>query len=127
LIEAEVALSKHQTADALEALRSAQKLTDVWLGRLMLGRLYVEAGRNAEAVSELELARKRRGEATAAFLDDIPTYRYLAELPYWLGRAQEGLGLLSAAQANYRAFVEIRSSATKDPLLADAKRRTGRS
>ena len=34
-----------------------------------------------------------QGEATAVFLDDLPTYRYMADVPEWLGRAQEGLGL----------------------------------
>jgi tetratricopeptide (TPR) repeat protein len=123
LIEADVARSRRQTVEALEAIRSAQKLTDLWLGRFMLGRLYVEAGRHAEAVSELDLAQKRRGEATAVFLDDIPSYRYLAALPYWLGRAQEGLGLTPAARASYQAFIGARSSAGKDPLVADARRR----
>jgi len=125
LIEAELALSRGQLVEASEALRVAQKLADLWLGRVMMGRLYVEASRYAEAVSEFELARKRRGEATSVFLDDLPTYRYLATLPYWLGRAQEGLGLSSAAQANYRSFIDARSSADKDPVVADARRRVG--
>ena len=123
LIEAGIARSRRQTVEALEALRSAQKLADVWLGRFMLGRLYVEAGRHAEAVSELELAQKRRGEATAVFLDDIPTYRYLVELPYWLGRAQEGLGLVPVAKANYQSFIDARLGTGKDPLVADARQR----
>ena len=74
--------------------RERQDLADPWLARFDLGVFFVEAGRYAEALSELELCEKRKGEATALFLDDIPTYRYLAPLPYWLGRAQEGMGMI---------------------------------
>jgi tetratricopeptide (TPR) repeat protein len=123
LIDAELARSRGQAVEALEGLRAGQKLADVWFGRFMLGRFYVEVGRAAEAVSELDLARTRRGEAAAAFLDDIPTYRYLGELPYWLGRAQEALGLVPAAQANYRTFIEARAGAENDRLVKDAKER----
>ncbi|MGE5360613.1 MAG: protein kinase domain-containing protein [Bacteroidales bacterium] len=123
LIEAELAVSKRQFADGLEALRAAQKLADVWLGRFALGRLYLEAKRDAEAVSEFDLCRKRSGEATSVFLNDRPTYRYLATVPYWLARAQEGLGLTSAAQANFRLFLTTRTGAPNDPLVTDARRR----
>jgi eukaryotic-like serine/threonine-protein kinase len=123
LIEAETAFSRRQLAGSLEALRAGQKLADLWVGRLKLGRLYVEAGRYAEAVSELELSQKRRGEATSMFLDDRPTFRYLVELPYWLARAQEGLGMQAAAQANYKAFLGVRAAALQDPLVLDARRR----
>jgi hypothetical protein len=74
-------------------------------------------------VSELELAEKRRGEGTALFLDDWPTTRELAALPYWLGRAHEGLSGLAAARTHYEAFLALRPSAQSDPLVVDAKRR----
>jgi hypothetical protein len=31
---------------------------------------------------------KRRGEATAVFLDEVPSYRYLPPVYYYLGRAR---------------------------------------
>jgi tetratricopeptide (TPR) repeat protein len=123
VIQAELAFTRRQFADSLEALRAAQKLTDLWAGHYRLGRLYVEVNRFAEAVSEFDLCQKRRGEATAMFLDDLPTFRYLAALPYWLGRAQEGLGMQAAAQANYKTFLGVRSAAVGDPLVLDARRR----
>jgi tetratricopeptide (TPR) repeat protein len=124
VLQGEIALKQQRTFDAVEAFQAAQKMADVWLGRFDLGVAYVEAGHYAEALPELELAQKRRGEATAIFLDDIPSFRYLATLPYWLGRAQEGLGMGPAATANYKTFLAHRSSAT-DPLTADARRRIG--
>jgi tetratricopeptide (TPR) repeat protein len=123
IIEGEIALAHHQAQGAVDALLAAKALTDHWLGRFDLGIAYVEAGNFAEAVSELELAEKRRGEGTALFLDDWPTTRELAALPYWLGRAHEGLSGLAAARTHYEAFLALRPSAQSDPLVVDAKRR----
>src|SRR5437899_6623441 len=47
--------------------------------------------RRSSDLSELEACLKRRGEATAAFLDEQPTYRLFPPLYYYIGRAQEGL------------------------------------
>ena len=55
------------------------------------------------------------------FLDDLPTFRYTATLPYWMGRAQEALGMGATAGESYRAFVERRPAS--DPLVEDARRR----
>ena len=55
------------------------------------------------------------------FLDDLPTYRYMTELPYWLGRAQSELGMQDAAQANFSVFLERR--AEEDLLAVDARQR----
>ena len=90
-----------------------------------MGITYVQAGYYAEALTELEECGKRRGEATALFLDDIPTVRYLATLPYWLGRAREGLGQVAAAQSEYKKFIELRRQSPSDPLLLDARKRAG--
>jgi len=125
ILEGEVALKQKRNADAIEAFRAAQKIADVWLGRFDLGIAYVEAEHYAEALAELELCQKRRGEATAIFLDDIPSFRYLAPLKYWLARAQDGLGMTPAAAANYNAFLALRPTSTKDPLVIDARRRIG--
>jgi hypothetical protein len=89
----------------------------------MLGVAYVEEGHYAEAIAELEACEKRRGEATAFFFGDLPTMRYLAPLPYWLGRARQGLGLSTQARQDYNAFLSLRKDAPDDPLAADARRR----
>ena len=123
VIEGEIALQQRRTADAVTAFIESQKILDLWLARLDLGHAYEEAGHHAEALAELDRATKRSGEATALFLDDIPTFRHLATLPYWLARAQEGLGQTQAAAANYTAFLAPRPAGSKDPLTADARRR----
>ena len=60
LIEGEIAQAERKPIEAIEAFRAAQKLSDLWLVRLNLGILYVEAGRHAEALSELDLCQKRK-------------------------------------------------------------------
>ena len=122
ILEGELALAQRHAPDAVEKLSAARKLTDLWLARFDLGVAYVRASAYAEAVSELELAEKRRGEAMAMFLDDWPTVHQLATLQYWLGRAHEGLGAVPAARQNYEAFLKLRG-AIADPLVADAKTR----
>jgi tetratricopeptide (TPR) repeat protein len=124
IVLAEIALEDKKVADATDLLTQARALSDVWLGRFDLGVAYVQAGHFAEAVSELEACEKRRGEATALFFDDVPTLRYLATLPYWIGRAQEGLGMTGPAKTRYEAFLNLRKNAG-DPLADDARRRVG--
>jgi tetratricopeptide (TPR) repeat protein len=115
-------LKRGRVQDAIRLFREAQNLADTWLGRLELGRAYVEAGAYTEAYSELESALKRRGEATAVFLDDIPTYRYFPAVYYYLGRSQEGLNSPAAAES-YQTFLDIKENSDQDPLVTDARKR----
>jgi tetratricopeptide (TPR) repeat protein len=122
LIEGGVELKRGRVQEAIRLLREAQNLSDTWLGRLELGRAYVEVGAYTEAYSELEAALNRRGEATAVFLDDIPTYRYLPAVYYYLGRSQEGLNS-PAATESYQTFLDIKENSDQDPLVTDARKR----
>jgi tetratricopeptide (TPR) repeat protein len=122
IIEGRAALQEHRVAEAVDALRAAQGLADVWLARYWLGIAYVESGDYVGAMGELDNASARRGEATAIFLDDLPTVRYLAALPYWIGRAKEGMGAPAAAE-HYKQFLALRPVGSKDPLAIDARKR----
>jgi tetratricopeptide (TPR) repeat protein len=122
VIAGELALQKGRHSDAITAFLAAIEVADLWLARFGLSVAYVEAGRYAEAMSELEACAKRRGEATSLFFDDIPTWRYMAVLPYWTGRVQQGLNS-PAATASFEQFLRIRAGATSDPLAADARQR----
>jgi tetratricopeptide (TPR) repeat protein len=123
LLEGELALHERRFVSATEAFLAAQKLADLWWARLGLGTAYVEAGHAAEALGELQGCEKRRGEATAILLDDVPSIRYLAPAYYWLGRAQEGSGEIPGARTSYEAYVTLRSAASGDPQLGDARQR----
>ena len=81
----------------------------------------MKLNKHTEAYSELEECLKRRSEALALFLDDIPTYRFFPSVYYYLGRAQEGLNSPAAA-ASFRSFLAIKSKADADPLVEDARK-----
>jgi hypothetical protein len=123
--------------DAVDAFRASQQFADnttivkgatkgYWLARFDLGTAYVLAGaeHSAAAFAEFESCLKRQGEAGAIFLDDVPTYRYMVPLWYWMARAQEGLNMTSEANANYRKFLALRPASSGDPLALDAAKRT---
>jgi tetratricopeptide (TPR) repeat protein len=121
LIEAEIDIDAKRYVAAIDALNEAQKLANLWLVRYALGHAYFLLGDFQAAMSEFEECQRRRGEATALFLDDLPTFRYYAPVPYWLGRAREMRG--HPAREQYQEFLAIRGESTRDPLVVDAKRR----
>jgi tetratricopeptide (TPR) repeat protein len=125
VITAEAALARGEFVQAIDALTEAKKFADLWLVSYVRGVAYLQSGKNAAAaLQEFEAcATTRRGEATAVFLDDLPTYRYLAPLPYWLGRSQEDLSQTKAAATSYQTFLKARASGKDDALVADARRR----
>ena len=122
LIEGEIELEKGNARAAVKLFEEARQVSDTWLGRFDLGRAYIEMKAFIEADSELEACIKRRGEAAAILLDDIPSLRYLPEAYYYLGRAQEALKSAGAAES-FKTFIGIREKGTPDPLLTDARKR----
>ena len=120
MIEGMLAMSAEETIAAIDKLRAALEMSDLWLIRFQLGKAYLAADFSAEAMDELQICYDRIGEATALFLDDRPTWRYTATLPYWFARAEEGLGMGHAAKDKYRAFLRIRPNG---PLAEDASGR----
>ena len=123
IVAGQLALARGKRAEGVAALREALKLADLWMVRFHLGLAYLDAGYHAEAGSEFEYCIKRRGEGYAAFLDDVPTARYVAPLPYWIGRAREGSVGLPEARADYQQFLQGRVATSPDPLDRDARRR----
>jgi tetratricopeptide (TPR) repeat protein len=122
IIEGNIALGAGNPREAVQALSDANQLLDTWLGRFDLGRAYLEAGAYLEADAEFDRCVKRRGEAMALFLDEIPTYGYFPQVYYYIGRTREGLRTASFGDS-YRAFLDLRGAAGEDPLLADARQR----
>jgi tetratricopeptide (TPR) repeat protein len=125
LLEGEAQLAKGRAQAAIDLFQESKKLANTWLGHFDLGRAYLEAGAFPEASSEFDACEKRKGEATAVFLDDVPSFRYFPPLYYYQGRVREGMKRVDAAEA-YKTFVAIKSKADPgDPLVADAVRRIG--
>jgi eukaryotic-like serine/threonine-protein kinase len=122
LIEGEALLKRGNARDAVAKFEEAKRLADSWLLRFDRGRAYLDLGAFTEAESDFEACVKRRGEATALFLDDVPTFHYFPPVYYFLGRAQEGLHS-GNANDSYKQFLTMRTKGDGDPLVADARRR----
>ena len=122
LLEGESYLRRGDPRRAAALFEEAQKFADTWIGRFDLGRAYLEMGAFTEADSEMEKCLKRRGEGSALFLDDVPTFRAIPQIYYYLGRAQEGLKS-TAAVVSYKSFLDIKTQSDERGLVADARRR----
>ncbi len=122
LIAGEIAMQHGHLPEAVEAFHQAQTLLNSWISHFLLGRAYLEGGHAAEALAEFEGCEKRVGETADLMFADTATLRYLPPLYYWLARAQEGVGMTSAARDNYRRFLSLRTDADpNDPLVVQAK------
>lgn len=123
LLAGEIALAQADARGALDRFREAQELTDTWLGRFGLGRTYLAAGSYPEAESEFDTCLARRGEATAVFLDEVPTYRLLPPVHYYMGLVREGLKNDRGAAESFRTFLDLKKDGDEQGLVADARRR----
>lgn len=116
-------MARGNTAGAINLFREAQDIVDTWLGHFALGQAYLEAEAYTEAYTEFEKCLKRSGETTSVFLNDRPSYHYLPQVYYYIGRAQEGLGSDAAADS-YQTFLKIKEKADAGAkLVEDARRR----
>lgn len=122
LIEGEIAMKGGDNRGAVTTLTQANTILDTWIGRFDLGTAYLALGAYTEADSEFDRCIKRRGEAMALFLDEVPTYGYFPPVYYYQGRVREGLKDAGSA-ASYKQYLDIRGQAGEDPLLADVRRR----
>lgn len=110
MIHGLIASQQDRHVDAIETITQAIALSDSWLLRFSLGKVYLRAGYDAEALGEFMICRNRHGEATSLFLDDLPTYRHMVPLYYWLGVAQDGLGMKAAAAESLQTYLSLRPS-----------------
>ena len=123
LLRGEAELKRRNFREALTRFKEARKQADSWLVRYDLARAYVEAGSFTEADTELDACIKRRGEAAAVYLDEVPTFRVFPPVYYYLGRLRQGLKSADANEAfkTYLGFL----TGEGGPLAADARKRLG--
>jgi eukaryotic-like serine/threonine-protein kinase len=119
-----VALKKKDANEAVKQITAANVLLDTWIGRLELGRAYMEAGAFTEADSEFDQCVKRRGEAIELFMDNVPTYAYFPPVYYYQGRVREGMKSDGFAEF-YKSYLSIRGQSTDDPLVPEIRKRIG--
>jgi len=121
MLAAELELHRKHAQAAVLRFEEAKTLLDTWYVHYGLLRAYLAAGAYPEAFSESEICLRRRGEAAAIFVDESPTYRMMAPVYYYRGRALEGMRSPAAVDA-YKQFLDIKSKGS-DPLVADARKR----
>jgi tetratricopeptide (TPR) repeat protein len=111
--------------EAIDTFGRANKILDTWLGHYFLGRASLLAKDRVQAQAEFEVCLKRSGEATALFLDEIPTARLLPPVWYYLAQAEEGINETMATQS-YERFLRLQAEGSTDPLVAAARSRVAR-
>jgi tetratricopeptide (TPR) repeat protein len=125
LIGGEMSRARGDIGNAVNLFHEAKDSLDTWIGHYFLGLAYLDAEDYSAAYSEFETCLKRGGEAASVFQNDIPSYRYLAPVYYYIGRAQEGLGS-GAASESYNNFLKIKEKDDgSDLMVKDARSRLG--
>jgi tetratricopeptide (TPR) repeat protein/predicted Ser/Thr protein kinase len=123
LIGGELSRARGDIGNAIKLFQEAKSEIDTWLGHLFLGCAYLEAEDHTAASSEFEICLKRSGEAASVFFNDLPSFRYLPPIYYYLARAQERFSA-PAASGSYDRFLKIKDKDDgTDPMVADARRR----
>ena len=102
VIKGNILLHERRIPQAIDELQAAERLHDSWIVHTLLGQAYQAAAQYPEAMAQWELCVKRSGEAADAFIADTSSMRYLPAAYYWLGRAQESLGVTSGTEESYR-------------------------
>ena len=121
LVLGEVELHDGNAQNALKAFQEAGKISDAWLVHLDLGRAFLAAGAFPQAAAEFEICKKRRGEATAVFLNDVPSFYLYPQVLFYRGLAEEGLKTGDAADY-FSQFLAIKSKGAGDPMIAEARK-----
>ena len=96
-----------------------------WLAHLHAGLIRLRSNDPQAAVAHLNWCVEYRHEAAAAYLDDVPTIRYWADLWYLSGVASEAAGDRRMAAAQYSSFLASRAGA-HDARTVDVRRRLER-
>jgi tetratricopeptide (TPR) repeat protein/tRNA A-37 threonylcarbamoyl transferase component Bud32 len=122
-LRGELQLIDKDIRGAALTFQQSLKIADTWMTRYLLGRAYLQAEEFQSADREFDNCEQRKGEATALFLDDVPTWRVIAPLYYYTGVARAALKRNTAADA-LRTFVDLkRGGDEKSALVADAEKR----
>lgn len=120
LIDGELALALGHSKEAVSIFTDSLKVADTWLGHFGLGRAYLQVSMFTEAQAEFSICRRRSGEATAVFLDDVPSYFQFPPVHYYLALAQRGMGGPGIAELS--TFLDIKKNGDERGLVAEARR-----
>jgi tetratricopeptide (TPR) repeat protein len=122
MLEGLIALRGNDARGAIGALREANELFDTWIGHFDLGRAFLATGQNVQADSEFdECLNRRRGEALSLFVDEEPTYAYVAHAYYYLGRGRQAIGDQRYTEL-YKTYLDLRGRSTDDRFVGEVQR-----
>ncbi len=109
---------------AIASFQQSLKLANAWHTRYLLGRAHLAGEQFAEATSEFDACLARKGEATAIYLDDVPTWRTIAPVYYYQGVARAALRSTTGAAESFRTFLAFKEGGDEQSsLVADARKR----
>ena len=94
----------------------------MWFAHYAAGVMQLSRGRFKEALAHLNWCLDHPAAASAAYLDDVPTLRYMPHARYWRARALEALADPAAAGA-YEDLLRQRRGGPDDALAASARER----
>ena len=120
-------VSSRDARGAIKLFQQALKLADSWQTHYLLGRAYLEvkdADTSVQAQGEFDACLQRKGEATAVYLDDVPTWRLIAPVYYYQGVALAAMRDTTGASTALKTFVELKSGGDEQSsLVTDARKR----
>ncbi len=120
----EIQLNAGDVRSAISSLQQSLKLADAWQTRYLLGRAYLQAEAFVQADAEFDACITRKGEATAVYLDDVPTWRLIAPVYYYRGVSRTALKSTSGAAEAFKTYRAFKSGGDDhNALAADARKR----
>jgi serine/threonine protein kinase/tetratricopeptide (TPR) repeat protein len=120
----EIQLIAGEERDAIGSFQKSLKLADAWQTRYLLGRAYLAGELYTEADAEFDACVNRKGEATAVYLDDVPTWRLMAPVYYFRGLTRTALKSTSGATDAFKMFLAFKDGGDEQSsLVTEARKR----
>jgi len=126
IVDALLALQAGDAPKARTLLQDANKQFVTWIGNFDLGRAALAAGATTQADAAFDQClNARRGEALSLFVDEEPTYAFIAPAFYYQGRSREALKNARFAEP-YREYLRLRDMSREDPLVGEVRKLAAR-
>ena len=120
-----LALKRGDARRAVISLREANQLFETWIGQFDLGSRVARGRPVPQADSAFDAClNARRGEALSLFVDEQPTYAYIAPAHYYLGRARQELKS-TRLRTRTATTSALRGNSKEDVLLPEVRKRAG--
>lgn len=95
----------------------------MWIAHYAAGVMQLQRDRAKEALVHFNWCLDHSAAGSAAYLDDVPTLRYLPQARYLRARALEALGDVASSVTAYEELLRSRRGGPDDVLAIDARKR----